>query len=264
MKPVHITLTTIPPRADDISLTLRSLLDQHAKIEAVHLFLPKKYRRKDFNGYRIPKVPKGVELHIVEDDLGPATKILPALELLSDKSTPIIFCDDDKIYDPTWAQRYLECKQQHQNAVICESSLDVRTLEARAYRATHPALYRIRRVASFGTWKPTKNYHSDKNLIFEGVGGVLVEPRFFTDDVYDIPDILWTVDDVWLSGHVTKNGIEIKHNREISTKPPLPTSNAKKFALNKMVYKDHNRYAADMACVEYYRKNHGIWLTDPV
>jgi len=264
MRPVHITLTTIPPRAEDIAPTLQSLLDQKAKIEAVHLFLPKKYRRKDFDGYKIPKVPKGVELHMVEEDLGPATKILPALKLFKDQTTPIIFCDDDKIYDPGWAQRFIDYKQNNQNVAICESSLDVRTLEARKYRADNPIKYRLRRLMSLGRWKPTKNPPIGDHLIFEGVGGVLVEPKFFEDDVYNIPDILWTVDDVWLSGHVTKNGYKIRHNVAGPQTEPTPTSNHHKFALHDLVYKNHNRYAADMACVEYYRKNHGIWITDPV
>ena len=36
--------------------------------------------------------------------------------------------------------------------------------------------------------------------ILQGLGGVVVRPDFFDDEAFDIPDILWAVDDVWLSG----------------------------------------------------------------
>jgi hypothetical protein len=45
--------------------------------------------------------------------------------------------------------------------------------------------------------------------ILEGWDGVVVRPEFFDDFAWQIPDILWTVDDVWLSGCLERQGIPI-------------------------------------------------------
>lgn len=258
-RPLHITLTTIPPRHDGLGDVFSSLFQQRAKIAGIHLFVPKNYRRSDFNQHSLPEVPNGVTLHELEFDFGPASKILPAVKYFAEQDVNLLFCDDDKSYDTHWAQRFVDAAQKYPSSAICESSLSLRTLEARAFRMNKPLKYRLKRMASFGRWKPTKNPQRGLADIFEGVGGVMVRPEFFTEDAFSIPDILWTVDDVWLSGHITKNKVEIIHNPEAPNRLPQATQNEKKFALHQLVYKDHNRYASDLACVEYYRKHHAIW-----
>jgi len=259
MGEVHISLTSIPPRFDDLSLTLNSLLNQSAKITAVHLFIPREYRRKDFNGASLPKLPKGVELHSIDVDFGPASKILPAIKIITDPNAKIIFVDDDKIYDDDLAQRLVANSEQHPNTAMCEHSVSVKNFAASVYRAENPIKYRLRRIASGGSWKPTKNASSGHLNCFEGYGGVLIQPNFFTDDVFEIPDVLWTVDDVWLSGNVCKNGIEIVRNPDRKADWPKPTKNNEKSTLYDMVYKGYNRGKANLACVEYYQEQHGIW-----
>ena len=45
--------------------------------------------------------------------------------------------------------------------------------------------------------------------IGEGYGGFMVKPQFFDKTMWDIPPVMWTVDDVWLSGHLDSKGIGI-------------------------------------------------------
>lgn len=95
--------------------------------------------------------------------------------------------------------------------------------------------------------------------ILEGWRGALIEPGFFCDDDFQIPDILWTVDDVWLSGCLERKGIP---NWLTGTKRSLaPAKNSNEFAssaLRKFKYKGHDRKAANLACIEHFRKEHGI------
>lgn len=42
-----------------------------------------------------------------------------------------------------------------------------------------------------------------------GVGGVVVRPEFLDDEAFDIPDIAWLVDDVWLSAMLARKRIRI-------------------------------------------------------
>ena len=41
-----------------------------------------------------------MDIRIAEQDLGPATKFLPAVEEYAQEDVAVIFCDNDKIYDP--------------------------------------------------------------------------------------------------------------------------------------------------------------------
>jgi hypothetical protein len=50
---------------------------------------------------------------------------------------------------------------------------------------------------------------------------------------FDIPDLLWTVDDIWLSGQLAVNGVPI---RKIT---------------------DHEQ--ANRACIRHFQREYGIW-----
>ena len=53
-----------------------------------------------------------MDIRITEQDLGPATKVLPAVEEYAQEDVAVIFCDDDKIYDPNWAARLINAAQK--------------------------------------------------------------------------------------------------------------------------------------------------------
>lgn len=119
--------------------------------------------------------------------------------------------------------------------------------------------YRTRRILSLGKWKSLKWTESGYVDILEGWGGVMVKPNFFGDSAWRIPDILWTVDDVWLSGCLEGQGIPIWLNAK--SKPIIKeTSNeVEHAALRNLVYKGYDRKAANRQCIDYFRQNFGIW-----
>ena len=100
-----ISLTSIPPRFPHLSETLNSLLNQTADIEKIILYILHEYERFEYDVNNLPQVPTEVQVCITEQDLGPATKILPAAKEYAEEDVAIIFYDDDKIYDPNWADR---------------------------------------------------------------------------------------------------------------------------------------------------------------
>ncbi len=86
-----ITLSSIPPRFSGLHLTLESLLSQTVRPERVILYLSRHYRRfPDWDG-ALPEVPEGVEIRLVEEDYGPATKLLPALKEFAGQDVDILF-----------------------------------------------------------------------------------------------------------------------------------------------------------------------------
>jgi GT2 family glycosyltransferase len=265
-----ISLTSIPPRFGVLHETLRSLLAQSVKPDRLVVYLSRNYRR--FGPLtELPQGPPGVEVAVVDEDYGPATKVLPAVKEYRERSDlRIIFCDDDKVYDPRWAARLLAASDQKPDCCIVEEGGDVCNysrypfrgpLSPRATRREKDLLYRLRRGLSLGLWKPRKTLKSGYVDILEGWGGVLVKPRFFRDEVFDIPDILWLVDDIWLSGNLALNSVPIWLTADEAIRTKGNSEEVKEAALRKTVYKDHNRDQANQACVDYFINKFGIWNT---
>jgi hypothetical protein len=264
-----ISLTAIPPRFPYLGETLASLLDQRAEVESVNLYLPRRYRRFEWDSTQLPRVPEGVNIRLVDEDLGPATKVLPAAREYRDRRVSILFCDDDKVYDPDWAQRFVDCSRQHPDCCIVEEGGDVAhysryqvhgTREPRARRRKKDLSYRLRRLASLGLWKPRKSSASGYVDVLEGWGGVLVKPGFFNDAAYRIPEILWLVDDIWLSGQLALNGVPIWLNADAAARAKGNSNEVSEASLRKLVYQGHGRVEANQACIDYFRQEHGIWL----
>ena len=46
--------------------------------------------------------------------------MLPAVKEYQGQDVNILFCDDDKVYDPDWAQRFLDASTEHPNHCILE------------------------------------------------------------------------------------------------------------------------------------------------
>src|SRR6056297_2915531 len=73
-----ISLTSIPPRFDQLGGVLESLLDQSIAA-TVMLQIPQSYARFP-SPVMLPALPEGVVVHRTARDYGPATKLIGALE----------------------------------------------------------------------------------------------------------------------------------------------------------------------------------------
>lgn len=271
MSKLIISLTTIPPRFKNVCECLESLLDQTADIDSVNLYIPKVYRRFDSALLCLPQLPKGVNLCLVDKDLGPATKILPACRDYRGQDVFILYCDDDKIYDREWAQRFLNEAKVHPGCAICErgahlshphyaNNYNWTSLRSpQAVPIKRGLKYRAKRIFSLGKWRSPKWVKSGYVDILEGWGGVMVRPEFFDDSAWEIPDVLWTVDDVWLSGCLEVKEVPIwlnAHTRVIINDTSDEVEHA---ALRNFSYKGYGRKDANKKCISYFRQNHGIW-----
>ena len=217
--PTIITLSSIPPRFHLLGATLNSLLAQRLPAQEVLLYIPRSYRRfTDWDG-TLPEVPPGVTIRRCAADLGPATKILPATRDFAGADVDLLFCDDDKIYDPDWHARLKRAAAARPGTCIVEAGenlpdiADAARAPDRLPRARRwgrkPLAYRIRRMLSLFTVKAPMYANSGFVDLLSGHGGVLVRPEWFDAAAFEIPDILWTVDDPWLSGHLERRGIPI-------------------------------------------------------
>ncbi|MEX1663460.1 hypothetical protein AB4874_17815 [Thioclava sp. 15-R06ZXC-3] len=177
-----------------------------------------------------------------------------------------MFCDDDKAYDRNWHQRFKSAALKRPNTCIVEvgetfpdiadSDRPVDRLP-RSRRAPKDWIYRLKRVASLTLHKPHTYRNSGYVDQISGYGGVLVRPNWFDNTAFDIPDVMWTVDDPWLSGHLELAGIPIWLNG--NGKQPKSASVGRIHGLLKFEEAGYNRVAADLRVISYFRTKYGIW-----
>lgn len=274
-----ISLSSIPPRFDYLGPTLHSLVQQRAPTDHILLYIPRTYRRfPDWDG-RLPKVPLGVEIRRTDDDLGPATKVLAAARDFRGQNAEILFCDDDRRYPPNWAAGFLRTRRQQLDCCIANLGFQVNEItDSSTARPFHPQVRRSWRITDLDfqlrylwrqfragrRWRevdaPWRRVYKKSGYIdiFEGCGGAMVRPDFFDDAAYDIPPVLWAVDDLWLSGTLARRGIPIwlRGNQF----PPPETSAKEQEPLVKSVVDGADRASANAAAIAYFQQNHKVWL----
>ena len=243
---------------------------QSTDISEIRLNIPFEFRRFPDVEIDIPKFPRGITVRRVAEDFGPATKLLPTIQDYRDDDGEVIVCDDDQCYAPDWAQRFVDGRSRQPNACLVQKGydLDRRQPGLRYFPVNRPAprarvrhkglTYRLRRLASLFRYKDTPFVREGFLDILEGHRGFMVRPAFFPEDVFDIPEILWTVDDPWLSGHLTRNNVPIwlvmsPFQRDIYGDAHFTER------LHSFVRLGHDRARADTACIEYFRNTYGIW-----
>ena len=274
--PLVVSLSSIPTRFDKLDPVLDALLAQKAKIDEIRLYIPRRYRRfPDFDGPP-PRVPKGVRVIRPDDDLGPSSKVLFAAEELRGTDCDIIYCDDDRLYDPDWFSGMLRQRGRHRDRAVATATIQ---LEKMGYRLvqrrrprpiiktmTIPRAYGLvrRKLKQAFTGKtdpkPPRGRYSligGYGDIAEGFGAVLVRPDFFDAPAFDIPPVLWSVDDFWLSGHLERRGIPIWLARGYSEARHAEHTDLD--ALYQNVFDGAGRNEANAACIAYFQKTYGIW-----
>ncbi len=267
-----LSFTSIPPRFQYLGRVLKRIEAQTARPERVELYLPLRYRR--FPGERpaLPALPDWVDVIEVKHDLGPATKALPAVKRWREHDASILYFDDDQKYDSTWLARFKAARVERPVDAICERGFNIIELppltrvdapRPRAVKDPNEGkdwLYRVKRAASLGRVKPRHHAYLSSGYIdiAEGNGGVCVKASGIDRRAFDIPDILWTVDDVWISGMLELAGTKIWMNHQgyvqnsfqaVSDSAPLCTS----------AEQGADRDKANRLCVQYFRDTFDVW-----
>ena len=203
---VVATLTTRPKYHSGLKETLDSLLEQ---FDDVYLGLPKISK----NGIKYPKFShKGVKIVHLEEDLGPASKILGALiSEERNKNTLIVSVDDDYKYNKN-LRKFFEKEREKDlkkgiNRVLSQSGVFIK-------------YWNFGHLGLNGGWHD-RDYFFDLNkyqklTTIAGYAGVSYPSNIFPDTkdyIYFIKKyyndkILFLNDDVLISGYLAKLGIE--------------------------------------------------------
>ncbi len=183
MPSLVISLTSIPPRFGQLPRVVAALRAQTARARIL-LVLPRHYRR--FPGHHVPPPLEGVEILRPAEDAGPIAKLAPAVRLLRGEGRQgchLLYCDDDWLNGPGWAQGFLDAARARPGAVIAASIFSARRL---------------------GLSSP-----ADSPDIAQGFAGVLLSPGWLDEAALAPPPEAWAVDDIWLSAQYARLGRRI-------------------------------------------------------
>lgn len=121
---IIVTLSTIPCRFELINIVIENLSQQTLKPDKIILYIPKRYIR--FNtDYVIPesllkckdKIPY-FEIKMIDNDYGPATKLLPALLDYTCDDDIIISVDDDVLLENHAFEELINLNKRFPNSVL--------------------------------------------------------------------------------------------------------------------------------------------------
>ena len=275
---VILSLSTIPPRFGMLGMSLNSLINQKRKADEIHVYIPKTYKRFPEHNFCIPDVPEGVSVKIIDHDYGPATKALPCAKAYRGTNTRIIYGDDDRFADTSWLDNMLKCSDERPDDVIVSSGMTLQNYglmlknqnflpRAKRAKVKYDFEYLARRLVqkffetttSKSRIKPARcNYSSSGYVdIALGVGGVSVRADFFDESFFEIPEILWPDDDIWLSGNYLRQGRGIWASNKIRFPVDSGASNTSGLAFSIINGKDRNKTALDG--ILYMQELYDIW-----
>ena len=263
-----ISLTSIPPRFQYLQETVDSLLKQNACNE-IRINIPKRYSRfQDWNGAP-PNLGPKINIVRCDEDLGPATKILPTAMDYKNQDVQILFCDDDGLHPRNWAKNLFECQSKRPRMAVatwgrCIDEIpDVKLKPGMEYaklqRIQTDLRYRIERLLHKGfgyqpLYRPIKS--AGLAQLFLGVGGVVVKPDFFNESSLEIPEEAFLVDDIWLSAQLAVNHVDIYCPKRYPV--PFPGDGEKVEALFDMNIGGGRRRLNNNALI-WCRENLKVW-----
>lgn len=204
-----ISLSILPSRFKHFEPTLNSLTDQSLLPEKIILNLPKTFKR-DKTNYVIPEYVKQhplIDINWIEEDMGPATKLLPTLDLY--KNNPdklIIVLDDDQIYPKGLVENYVKWSKELPDSAMTLSGWTVpNSFDHGDKKQIYGAIVRVyRRDTSIKT--PVRVD------CLQGAASFAVKPKMFDGGVFDFanaPKEAFFVDDIWLSGNLSRNHVSV-------------------------------------------------------
>ena len=203
-RPLIVSLTSYPPRFHLLPLTLKCLLSQSVRPDAVVLWIAADDRNRLTR--RIIRLQDfGLTIRFCED-LRSYKKIIPTLREYP--ASYVVTADDDACYERDWLKA-LVCAWRDDTEVVCH--------RAHQIRVGDDAL-----PLSYGRWEWESRTGDASPLMFPtGVGGVLYPPFVFHPDVCR-QDLFMTLcpsaDDVWLYWMMRSNGAVA---RTIGSPPPM-------------------------------------------
>jgi hypothetical protein len=202
-----VSLTSYPLRFPTLHWTLKCLLSQSVAADEVILWIAREDERQ-LTDKILTLQGDGLTIKSCED-LGPYTKVIPALAEFPDAY--VVTADDDIYYGPAWLEQLVAHERAGDADVLCH-----RAHRIRIGRNGIPVPYQ--------EWDFDTRCKEPSFLIFPtGCGGVLYPPGALHRDVGNsavFREVCPWADDVWLYWMMRRNGVVA---RRVGSRWLLPT-----------------------------------------
>jgi hypothetical protein len=252
---IIISLTTIPKRLENLHFTINSLLDQILQPDKIIINIPIKYENYN-EEFTIPSYLLDHNKIIINrgKDYGPATKLLGLKDNFMidkiDNNDLIIIIDDDRNYEKDFILKIFEDHKKYPDYVLTNAGWEIETLtnnQISYIKKNHP---RGIEYSSYGFID-----------ILGGCCGFSFLKKLYplNKDFFELTktDDKFYVDDIWISGFFTLNGINIflipgyDATRNIN-------NNINSLSESKS-YNNNDRFMCNYNCIQYFREKYNIW-----
>lgn len=201
---IVVTLTTSPKRLFNMKPVIDSIMTQTVLPDIIYLNIPRVFKRTGevFDGTLPTFIAMNHLIHInVCEDIGPATKVLPVLELEDDPETIIVSIDDDIVYSDLIINTLVGYSMVFPDMVIGGQS-------HKQYRYRGPLLDSINETARQNNLMTDNNYLSTYIM---GFSAVAYRRKHLEDFDYSVLENrnCYLVDDYTISNHLNKKNITI-------------------------------------------------------
>ena len=202
-------MSVLPSRFKGILPTLNSLTDQTSLPQKIIINLPRKYKR-DNTHYEIPEYVTShplVTINWIDEDMGPATKLLPTIINYSDKPDQlVIVVDDDQIYPKDLVANYITNEETFSDMAMTLSGWKVpKSFNHSDKDQQYGGIVRFYR-------KDNSVKEPQRVDCLQGAASFAVKPRFFSEHVFDFqsaPEEAFFVDDIWISGNLARTNTPV-------------------------------------------------------
>ncbi|MEQ9467184.1 MAG: hypothetical protein RLN88_07195 [Ekhidna sp.] len=199
-----ISMSVLPSRFKGLVPTINSLTDQTVLPEKIMIDLPR-YFKRDQTEYEIPGYIHDhplVEINWIDEDMGPATKLLPTVDFYEhNPDRLIIVVDDDQIYARGMVENYLVYEKKLPDAALTLSGWTVPdTFDHGDKAQKYGGIVRFYR-------KDTSVNEPVRVDCLQGAASFAVKPKFFNGQIFDFanaPKEAFYVDDIWVSGNLAR------------------------------------------------------------
>jgi len=250
---IIITLTTIPPRIENLHFTINSLFFQTVLADLIIINIPLEYNNYP-NDFIIPQEYLNNKKIFINrcKDYGPATKLLGISETEVYKNMKdddiIIVVDDDRMYNNNMVKQFLTYRELYPDKVLTVAGWDINLLTKNILNYSGKKLPRGIEYNEFG--------YID---ILGGCCGFSITKKicpFNNDDIFNLlpTDDKYYVDDIWFSGFFTINNIDI-------CLMPNYIKYDETRSINTIISSLYNstRNNKNVLCIQYFMEKYNIW-----
>lgn len=250
---IIVSLTTIPTRFQYLYITIESILSQTIQPNKIIIHIPTKYNNYEYNGNMVPTFQSDkVWINHNTKDYGPATKLLGLydLELYDNMSEDdiIIVIDDDRIYNNNLIKNMLNYHKIYSDKALTIAGWDIEKMTNDKYKINNK--------------KQPRGIEFNRCGYVDILGGCcsfLLTKRmcpFNHKTLFDLhpTNDIYYVDDVWFSGYLTVNNIDIYIVPNTIFGDEMRQVNDSITPL----YND-TRNEKNIKCIEYFRETYNIW-----